>query len=153
MDSTSESRQVSIPPVADEAIKDVNLPFRDIPIPNDYGFSLSPTICTDICQECMRFTLRVINLHRYITKSKKEYYLSKKAMESSSDAGLILLRVSDNYIGDECRKILNESLEKLNETSYWLQLLYKSDYLSRQEFESIYSHCTALKNRLKSLSE
>ena len=36
---------------------------------------------------------------------------------------------------------LNIALKEANETEYWLELLHESDYLTDQQYESIYNDC------------
>jgi len=43
------------------------------------------------------------------------------------------------------------ALKESNETLYWLKLLYRTDYLTKKEFESIYSDAKELVALLTSL--
>ena len=36
---------------------------------------------------------------------------------------------------------MNIALKEANETEYWLELLYETNYLNRAQYDSIYSDC------------
>ena len=39
---------------------------------------------------------------------------------------------------------LNISLKEASETEYWLELLFESGYITKEQFESIYNDCQEL---------
>lgn len=45
------------------------------------------------------------------------------------------------------------SLKECNETQYWLELLYKTDFLSQKEFESINADCVELIKLLTAITK
>lgn len=46
---------------------------------------------------------------------------------------------------------MNISLKEINETEYWLELLYRTDYITDKEFRSIFSDCKELVRILTSI--
>ena len=46
---------------------------------------------------------------------------------------------------------LNIALKEAAETDYWLRLLYETDYLSQQEFQSIIADCREIESLLASI--
>ncbi len=46
---------------------------------------------------------------------------------------------------------MNIALKEISECEYWLELLYKTDYISSREFESIYQDSKAITKLLMSI--
>ena len=46
---------------------------------------------------------------------------------------------------------MNISLKEAYETEYWLELLYKTDYISEKEYNSIFPQCRELTNILSQI--
>ncbi len=83
------------------------------------------------------FAIRIIKLYKYLSETKHEFVLSKQILRSGTNPGA-MVRESKNAESD------NDFIHKLSiaqketaETQYWLELLYKTDYLSETEYKSI----------------
>ncbi len=46
---------------------------------------------------------------------------------------------------------MNISLKEINETEYWLELLYRTDYITDKEIRSIFADCKELVRILTSI--
>lgn len=46
---------------------------------------------------------------------------------------------------------MNIALKEVEESGYWLELLYKTDYISDREFDSIFSDCKEITRILMSI--
>ena len=70
---------------------------------------------------------------------KMEYILSKQVLRSGTSIGAnIRESVHAQSLEDFIHK-LNISLKESYETEYWIELLYETDYINKQQFESIIS--------------
>lgn len=83
------------------------------------------------------FALRIVKFHKYLIADKKEFVLSKQLLRSGTSIGA-MGRESEHAESkaDFIRK-LSVALKEANETEYWIELLYQSDYIQKIEFESI----------------
>ena len=97
-----------------------------------------------------RFAIRVIKLYKYLSKEKKEYVLSNQILRSGTSIGA-------NVAESECAISKNDFLSKLyiafketNETLYWLELLYDTNYINEKEYHSLRRDCEEIKNMLSS---
>ncbi len=76
------------------------------------------------------FSVRVVNLYRYLCKEKKEYVLSKQLLRSGTSIGA---NINEAQAGqsknDFIAKMAIASKEAL-ESKYWIDLLVKTDYLN-----------------------
>lgn len=48
---------------------------------------------------------------------------------------------------------MNIALKEASETEYWLELLYESEYISKQLFDSIYAECQEIIRLLISITK
>ncbi len=83
------------------------------------------------------FALRIIKLYQYLTEEKKEYVLSKQLLRSGTSIGA-LVRESE-YAESKADFIhkLSIALKEANESEYWLELLYQSNYIGEKGYNSI----------------
>ena len=96
------------------------------------------------------FAIRIIKLYKYLSSDKKEYVLSKQLLRSGTAVGA-LVREAQNA---ESRKDFIHKLaiaqKECDETSYWLELLKKTEYLNSGEFESMNQNAIELLKIIKS---
>ena len=88
-----------------------------------------------------KFALRIIKLYQHLIDEKKEYVLSKQVLRSGTSIGANAREAIHGYSKDDFYHKISISLKEAEETGYWLELLYESNYLTKIEFESIYEDC------------
>ena len=103
--------------------------------------------------KCMNFSVRIVNLCRFLNEEKHEYNISKQMFGSGTSIGA-------NVAEAQCAVSRNDFVSKLyiplkesNETLYWLRLLYNTRYLSEIQFKSVYADCEELKRILMSVTK
>jgi four helix bundle protein len=103
-----------------------------------------------LADKSMDFSIRIINLYKHLCKTKMEYVLSKQLLRSGTSIGANIreARFAQSKI-DFIHK-MSISLKEANESLYWLELLYKTDYLSESEYMSLYNDCDELVRMLHS---
>ncbi|MFH6943957.1 four helix bundle protein [Flavobacterium sp. FlaQc-50] len=85
------------------------------------------------------FAVRIINLYKHLTTVKKEFVLSKQILRCGTSIGA---NVEESIGGRSDKEFLFKleiSYKEARETIYWLKLLKATDYISVNEFESIYA--------------
>ena len=95
-----------------------------------------------------RFAIRVVHLYQHLCREKNEYTLSKQFLRSGTSIGA-------NLAESECAMSKKDFLAKVyialkecNETLYWLELLYDTNYLQLEEYRSMYADCKELQKML-----
>lgn len=83
--------------------------------------------------------IRVVNLYRYMVDDKKEYVLSKQVLRSGTNPGAMVREAANAESGSDFIHKLAIAQKETGETQYWLELLWKTNYLSETEFQSINS--------------
>jgi four helix bundle protein len=95
------------------------------------------------------FALRIVKLYRYLKDEKKEYVLSKQVLRSGTAIGAL---VRESQYAESTADFIHKlaiALKEANETDYWIELLYQSDYLEEKSYQSIH---TDIKELLKILA-
>ena len=100
-----------------------------------------------------KYAVRIVNLYKYLCDEKKEYILSKQLLRSGTSIGA-------NIAESECAISKKEFLSKIyialkeaNETLYWLDLLYETEYLNEHEYFSIKDDCEEIKKMLSATTK
>ena len=83
------------------------------------------------------FALRIVKLYKYLVAEKKEFVLSKQLLRSGTSIGAMVRESEHAESKADFIHKLSISLKEANESEYWLELLYQSDYIQKIEFESI----------------
>ena len=84
------------------------------------------------------FAVRIINLYKYLTNTKKEFVLSKQILRCGTSIGANIEESIGGRSDKEFLFKLEISYKEARETIYWLKLLKATDYISANEFESIH---------------
>lgn len=95
-------------------------------------------------EKSKEFAIRIVRLYQYLCKEKKEYVLSDQILRSGTSIGANL---SEALYGITKKDFLSKiyiSLKECAETLYWLELLYKTSYITESEYESLNKDCTEL---------
>ncbi len=85
------------------------------------------------------FAVRIVNLYKFLTQEKQEYIMSKQLLRCSTSIGANVAEAQKAQTKPDFNTKMNIALKEANETGYWLKLLYKTDYLTKNEFDSIES--------------
>ena len=78
-----------------------------------------------------------MNLYKYLIAEKKKFVLSKQLLRSGTSIGANVAEAQKAQTKPDFNAKMNIALKEANETECWLKLLYKTDYLTESEFESI----------------
>lgn len=87
------------------------------------------------------FALRIVKLHQFLRKEKKEFVLSKQILRSGTSIGA---NAEEAIGGQSTRDFLskmNIAYKEARETHYWLRLLRDSDILDATPAESVLEDC------------
>ena len=97
--------------------------------------------------------MRIIKLSRYLTDDKKEFVLSNQILKSGTSIGANVKEAIRAQSKPDFYSKMNISLKEASETEYWLELLHESNYITSQEFNSIYSDCEEIIKILVSITK
>ena len=101
-----------------------------------------------LIEKSIDFGARIVNLCRYLTKTKHETVLSKQILRSGTSIGANINEAQyGNSKADFIAK-LHIALKETAETEYWLRLLEKSAYLDENMASSMLNDCLEIKRIL-----
>ena len=83
------------------------------------------------------FAVRIVNLYKYLKAVKNEGVLSKQLLRSGTGIGANVSEAQRAQSKADFVAKMNIALKEANETHYWIKLLYKTDYLTENEFNSL----------------
>ena len=83
------------------------------------------------------FAVRIINLHKHLMREHKEYVLSKQLLRCGTSIGANVAEAQRGQSHADFFAKMSIALKEANETYYWLRLLYKTEYLNKNQFDSI----------------
>ena len=92
-----------------------------------------------ILRKSLAFSVRIVNLHKYLTSQKKEYILSRQICKSGTNIGANIAEAQRAQSTADFVAKLKIALKEASETQYWLQLLHETNYLSDKAFNSLHS--------------
>ena len=104
-----------------------------------------------IVNKSKAFAIRIIKLYKYLCTEKKEFVLSKQLLRSGTSIGANVKEAIRGQSKDDFAHKMNISLKEASETEYWLELLFETDYITEQQFNSIIADCTELIKILTSI--
>ncbi len=96
------------------------------------------------------FAVRIIKLYKYLISEKKEFIIAKQILRSGTSIGANLAEADYAISKSDFLSKLYIALKETSETLYWLRLLYKTEYLSEKEYNSIYDECDEIRKILSS---
>lgn len=83
------------------------------------------------------FAVRIVNLHKHLSVEKKEFVLSKQLLRSGTSIGANVSEAVRGQSKADFAAKMCIALKEANESHYWIRLLYKTDFITEQEFKSI----------------
>lgn len=94
--------------------------------------------------QSMDFSVDIINLVKTL-KSKKESIISNQIGRSGTSIGANIREAQYAHGKADFIAKLQIALKESNETGYWLELLYKTDYIDESTYKSLDSKCTNIR--------
>ena len=101
-------------------------------------------------EKSFNFALRCIKLYKYLCNKKKEFILSKQILRSGTAIGALIVEGKQAESKADFVHKYAIALKECNETIYWIELLFYSDYISEIQFDSILNDAQELNKMLSS---
>ena len=92
----------------------------------------------------MDFAVSIINLVKHL-KEKRESIIYNQIGRSGTSIGANIREAQYAHGKSDFIAKLQIALKEANETGYWLELLYKTDYINENEFKKLNSVCTNIR--------
>ena len=89
-------------------------------------------------EKSLNLAIRIVKLNQHLTSKKFEYVMSKQILRSGTNPGAMVREASNAESALDFIQKLSIAQKEEAETLYWLELLFKTDFLTSNEYESIY---------------
>lgn len=93
------------------------------------------------------FAVSIVNLVRFL-KENKEHIISNQIGRSGTSIGANIREAQYAHGKADFIAKLQIALKEANETGYWLELLYKTDYITENQYKDLDAVCTGLRAML-----
>lgn len=94
--------------------------------------------------QSMDFAVSIINLVKEL-KLKKENIISNQIGRSGTSIGANIREAQYAHGKADFVSKLQIALKEANETGYWLELLYKTNYIDETTYKNLDSACTSIR--------
>ena len=106
---------------------------------SEYNRSDSP-----LHRKSYEFSIRIVNMVKYIKCSAKEYALTNQVLRSGTAIGALVREAEFAQSSSDFINKLSIALKECNETFYWLNLLRDTGFINDKEAESMLQNCNEL---------
>ena len=97
------------------------------------------------------FAIQIINLNKQLCYEQKEFVLSKQVLRSGTSIGA---NIREGEHAESKADFIHKNAiaqKEANETIYWLELLYATQYISKEYFDELHFKATELLKMLTSI--
>ena len=90
------------------------------------------------------FAVRVIKLYKYLKKTHNEFDLSQQILRAGTSVGALIREAEHAESRKDFLHKLNIGLKEINESVYWLDLLFATDFINKRMHDSMKTDGEAL---------
>ena len=90
------------------------------------------------------FAIRIVKMVKHIVAVHKELSITNQILRSGTSIGALVREAEFAQSPQDFANKLSIALKEGNETYYWLNLLYDTDYLEQDAYESMLTDCNEL---------
>lgn len=83
------------------------------------------------------FALRIVKLSKFLMNEKKEFVISKQVLRSGTAIGALVREAEHAESKADFIHKLAIALKEANETDYWIELLFQSEEISDDDYNSL----------------
>jgi four helix bundle protein len=88
-------------------------------------------------EKTLNFAVRIVDLNKYLAQKKQEYVMSKQVLRSATNPGAMVREATNAESAPDFIHKLSVAQKEIGETLYWLELLFRTNYLTSAEYTSI----------------
>ena len=98
----------------------------------------------ELSRQSMDFAVQIINLVKGL-KAKHETVISNQNDRSGTSIGANIREAQYAHGKPDFISKLQIALKEANETGYWLELLFKTDYIDEKTYKALDSACASIR--------
>ena len=97
------------------------------------------------------FAVRIVKLREFLIKEKQEYILSKQLLRCGTSIGANVAEAQRGQSTPDFASKMCVALKEAGETEYWLKLLFRTNYLTDKQYDSLIADLLELMRMLTTI--
>ena len=97
-----------------------------------------------IVDKSMDFAVRIVNLYKFLKENRSEYVLSKQILRSGTSIGANVKEAIYAQSKADFNAKMYIAMKEASETEYWIELLERTEYITKKQAESLLADCIEL---------
>ena len=85
-----------------------------------------------LVEKTLSFAIRIVNCYNFLTEERKEFTMSKQVFRSGTSIGANIHEAIQGQSRADFVSKMSIALKEASETSYWLVLLQKTNFLEEK---------------------
>jgi len=95
-------------------------------------------------EKSFQFAVVIVKYCKILVQEQREFVLSKQLLRSATAVGALHREAEHAESKADFIHKMGIAQKECNESIYWIELLYATDYLGSKEFENLHSKATEL---------
>lgn len=106
-----------------------------------------------IKEKSFAFSIRIVKLYKHLTQREKEreFIMSKQLLRSGTSIGANVRESNNAESKADFIHKLAIAQKECDESCYWLELFYATNYITEKQFNSIHKDCLELLKIIRSI--
>lgn len=104
-------------------------------------------------EKSMNFAIRIVKLYKWLCDEKKVFVLSKQLLRCGTSIGANIAEAQGAMSKADFAAKVYISSKECFETQFWIELLYKTDFLDEKQYQSIKTDAVELGRILTSITK
>jgi four helix bundle protein len=101
-----------------------------------------------LANKAMDFAVNIVELHKELVYKKKEYQIADQIKRSGTAIGALICEANFAESSADFVHKMKIALKECHETDYWLTLLNKTEYVTKENLDELLGANTELKKML-----
>ena len=98
----------------------------------------------DFIEKCIAFSVKINKLRKYLREDQHEYNNSDQIQRSGTSIGANYCEACDAVSKADFINKLSIAQKEANETIYWLKVLYRSELMTKEQYEELMADVSEL---------
>ena len=90
-----------------------------------------------VADKSMDFAVRVVNLYRHLVSKWNEYVMSRQLLRSGTSIGANVREAMSAQTKADFVAKMSIALKECNETGYWLELMFRTSFITDEQYRSL----------------
>ena len=92
-------------------------------------------------EKSKKFAIDIVGLYKFLINEKKEKIISSQILKSGTSIGANI--AESDYAITKADFIRKEqiALKEASETRYWLEILFETNFITKEKFDKLYFSC------------